>query len=260
MTPLQSTPRISYRRVTIYTLTIVTAVIRGVPGASAESGFSYADLNTVLFKYVSPVGLVDYKGIVADPAALNTFLASVGKDSPESDPSLFPTHADQLTYYINAYNAFAIQGVTARPGIRTVDSVKQAFFVGTTYLHGGRAINLQDLEDKVRGYGDPRVHFALNCQSVGCPRLPNTAFDAGKLDTQLDGYTREFVTNPKQVSVDSAGVVHLSHLFDWYSKDFATSGGAVAFINTHGGSIPATAKIEWVPYDWTLSAQPGRNP
>jgi len=228
--------------------------------ASAAGTFSYSDLNTVLFKYVSPSGLVDYKGIIADPTAFNSFIAAVGKESPASNAAAFPTTNDKLAYYINAYNAFAIKGVIDRPGIKNVDSVKLGFFVTTQYTYGGATINLYNLENKVREYGDPRVHFALNCQSYGCPRLPNSVFDPAKLDAQLDGYTKEFVTNTKKVNVDSAGVAHLSHIFDWYAKDFTAAGGAVAFINAHGGSIPANAKVEWIPYDWTLSAQSGKNP
>lgn len=249
-------------RLTSTLLATLTAglLFASVPDASAAGSFSYSDLNTVLFKYVSPTGLVDYKGIIADPTAFNAFIAAVGKESPTTNAPAFPTKNDQLAYYINAYNAFAIKGVIDRPGIKNVDSVKLGFFVETKYTYGGATINLYNLENKVRGYGDPRIHFALNCQSYGCPRLPNSAFDPAKLDTQLDGYAKEFVTNTKKVNVDSAGVAHLSHIFDWYAKDFTAGGGAIAFINAHGGSVPTDAKVEWIPYDWTLSAQSGKNP
>lgn len=244
---------------------LLPALLALVPPAAA-GGFSYVELNTVLVKYVSPTGLVDYEGIAADPGPLHRFVAALAATSPASSPSTFPTPDDQLAYYVNAYNALAIEGVVDRPGITSVDAVKQAFFVDAHYTLGGETTNLQRLEDKVRAYGDPRVHFALNCQSLGCPRLPNTAFEPATLDAQLDAAAREFVTNPKQVHVDgggsagSAGTAHLSHLFDWYAKDFAASGGAIAFINAHGGAVPANARIEWVPYDWTLAAQAGRGP
>ncbi|GDX79490.1 DUF547 domain-containing protein [Deltaproteobacteria bacterium] len=231
------------------------------PRASASGGFSHAAFNAVVARYVDSKGLVDYKGIIADPSGLDGYLAAVGADSPTSNPALFPTKNDKLAYYINAYNAMAIKGVATRPGIKTVDSVKLDFFALSKFAMGKDKISLYTLENDIvrKQFSDPRAHFALNCQSGGCPRLPNEAFDSARLDAQLDAYTREFCTNPKKVYVDAAGA-HISQIFEWYAKDFAAAGGAVAFINKYGGTIPTTAKVQFIPYDWTLSAQAGKNP
>ena len=56
------------------------------------------------------------------------------------------------------------------------------------------------------------------------------------------------------------GVVEVSQIFEWYNVDFEPDGGVVAFINKYGADAPADAKVEYIPYDWTLIAQPGRGP
>lgn len=58
--------------------------------------------------------------------------------------------------------------------------------------------------DVIRALGDPRVHFALNCMPVGCPRLPMTPFNAASLDDELDRETRRFMAETRNVRVDSA--------------------------------------------------------
>src|SRR5258708_24709809 len=77
------------------------------------------------------------------------------------------------------------------------------FFVLRKFTMGGRAISLYRLENSViRPLGDPRVHFALNCMSVSCPRLPQSAFTANALDEQLAAAAREFAAEKRNVDVN----------------------------------------------------------
>lgn len=243
-------------------LLVAASLLPFAAPARAAGTFSHAALTQVLSRYVNAAGKVDYKGILADRATFDGYLAAVAADSPTSTPALFPTRNDRLAYYLNAYNALAVKGVLDRPGLRSVDAVKVAFFGLTRYELGHEKLTLYGLENTIiRGqFQDPRVHFALNCQSAGCPRLPQVAFDPARLDAELDSAAREFCTDPHRVSVDAEGVAHLSQIFQWYAEDFASAGGAVAFVNAHGGHLPVDAKVTFTPYDWTLSAQPGRGP
>ncbi len=248
---------------------LVACLASAVPVEPAEAldlpragAFPHEAFTEVLSKYVDTTGRVDYKGLLASRAALDGYVAYVGLVSPARNPDLFPTVSDSEAYYINGYNALAITGVIDRPGIKSVNDPGLGFFVTTRYTVGGERINLHDLENRVirPAFHDPRLHFALNCQSVGCPRLPQAAYDPQKLEAELEAGAREFCTNPTKVYVDSAGAWHISQLFEWYKDDFSSSGGVVAFIDAHGGTLPANAKVEFIPYDWTLSAQPGRSP
>lgn len=228
----------------------------------APGAFPHEILGRVLGKYVSPEGLVDYKGIATDRADLDLYLAYLEATSPDKHPDTFPTRDDQLAYYINAYNAFAISGVINRPGLKGVNDNIVDFFYLTKYRMGGKKISLYDLENKVvrKRFVDARVHFALNCQSGGCPRLPSVIFDPKRLDAQLEEMTVEFVNSPAKVIVKDDGKLHISQIFEWYADDFKSAGGPVAFINAHGGNVPVDKEVVITPYDWTLIAQPGRAP
>ncbi len=229
-----------------------------IPRAGA---FPHELLTSILSRFVSKTGKLDYKGITANRAALDDYVRALALVSPARNRELFPTHGDQLAYYINGYNALAITGVIDRPGLQTVNEPRWGFFVGTRYVVGGQQMDLNTLENVVirPTFKDPRLHFALNCQSAGCPRLPQAAFDPAKMEAQLDAAAQEFCTDPSRVYADAAGVWHISQIFDWYKADFQP-GGVTEFINGYGGKIPAGARVEIIPYDWRLSAQPGKGP
>jgi hypothetical protein len=165
-----------------------------------------------------------------------------------------------MAYYLNAYNALAITGVIDRPGLGSVHDMPVRFFFFTRYQLGGDQLDLYRLENQVvRPLGDPRIHFALNCQSVGCPKLPREAFHPERVEAQLDAATREFVSNPDKVRVEG-NTVKASQIFEWYLDDFEGDGGLEGFLLKYGIDVPADASIEWIEYDWSLIAQEGRGP
>jgi hypothetical protein len=134
---------------------------------------------------------------------------------------------------------------------------------------GGRETDLKALEDDVirARYGDARVHAALNCASVSCPRLPRAAFTGEKLNAQLDAAMHEFVTDPKHLRVDrGAGKVAMSKIFDWYAADFLADAAergirepnVIDYVNLFrgdAGAIPRTFEIAFFDYDKGLNAQ-----
>ena len=147
---------------------------------SPPARFSNAAFDVVLRRYVDDRGLVDYAGLQAQPAPLNHYYDLVAAYSPDNAPPLFPTRNDALAYWINAYNAAVMRTVLEYYPIASVGDVdgwlpgKAGFFVLQRLTFGGETGSLYDLENTViRGrYHEPRVHFALNCASRGCPRLP----------------------------------------------------------------------------------------
>ena len=240
-----------------------TVVVQAVmPSRPEPARFPHEIFDRVLQKHVNDAGLVDYRGLAADRADLDLYVAYIAGVSPTHDPDLFPSRQDQEAYYLNAYNALAISGVIDRPGLKSVEDNLADFFYLTKYVMGTEPINLYDLENKVvrATFKDPRIHFALNCQSGGCPRLVNHAYMPATLEAELDAGAKEFATHPAKVNIDAAGVVHISQIFEWYKEDFESAGGPVAYINSVGGSVPADAKVEIIPYDWSLSCQPDRGP
>ena len=223
--------------------------------------FPHGGFELVLQQYVNDDGLVDYAGLRDDRADLDSYTSLLAACSPDSHPELFGTPNDELAYWLNAYNALAVTGVIDRPGLTAVNDNLAGFFYLTRYRLGGDRVSLYKLENHIiRGrYGDPRIHWALNCQSAGCPVFDNEVFVADILDAQLDAAARAFVTDPANVRVEH-GKVKISQIFEWYAEDFEAAGGPVAYINSAGGEVRTDLEVEVIPYDWTLLAQPGRAP
>jgi hypothetical protein len=215
---------------TAASLALALAAAPGVaqPAPEARERFSHAEWTAVLQRFVDETGRVDYEALARDRAGLDAWLARLVRQGPKSTPVLFPTRSDRLAYYLNAYNALVFQGVLLRGPER--DSVWKgglfsgsAFFVSTKFRLDGETSSLKALEDDLirRDFADPRIHAALNCASIGCPRLPREAFVPEKLDAQLDAAMREFVEDGRHVAVDPARrTVTLSKIFDWFEKDF----------------------------------------
>ncbi len=254
---------------------VLAALFAAAPTAPAGAAepFSHADWQRVLERFVDARGFVDYRGLAEDRTTFDRYIARLRAHSPQSDPAMFPTADHELAYWINAYNAWVIWGVLDRgpeiDGVWGFLGTGISFFSGMDIELGGRETNLKALEDEVirARYRDARVHAALNCASVSCPRLPRQAFTGEELDAQLDAAMREFVTDPKHLRVDrGAKRVTMSKIFDWYAADFLAGAAErgirepnlIDYANLHrgaAGAVPRTFEIAFFDYDKGLNAQ-----
>jgi hypothetical protein len=257
-------------------LLLLTAVA-GPGRARAAEPFSHAEWTQVLQRFVDDRGLVDYQGLAGDRALLDRYVARLERTSPETDPALFPDRAHRLAYYLNAYNAQVFRGVLARgPETETVwtggfipGATGYAFFQGMEITIGGRTTSLKELEDEVvrAGFQDPRVHAALNCASLGCPRLPRQAFAGPTLDAELDAAMTEFVGEPRNCAIDPARrTVTLSKIFDWFAGDFLAhearhgnpGGTVIDYVNRYrppAARVPRDYSVRFFDYDKRINAQ-----
>ena len=216
----------------------------------------------VLEKYVDDQGRINFAGVAKDRADLDRFVAYVYDVGPNNQPQRFPTPEHVLAFHINAYNALAMHKVIESGIPQTLAGVKKIgfFYLGKVQV-GGEPISLVDYENKViRALGDPRIHVALNCMSVGCPRLPREPFVAEKLNEQLDREARLFYNEARNVEVnESAKLLRLSEILDFYTADFlAKAPSLAAYVNRYlRAPVPENYAIEFIPYDWTVNRQPG---
>jgi Protein of unknown function, DUF547 len=217
-------------------------------------------LHDVLHQAVSD-GQVDYPRIQRDER-FQQYLAQLSR----VDPNALPSKTDQLAWWLNAYNAFAIQGIldgeTPRPYVGWY-----RYFKVCEYAAAGTTLNLYDLEHDVlrRRFRDPRVHFAIVCASTSCPRLQAWAYDARLLDRQLDRVAREFINDSRRNRFDrQQKVAALSRIFDWFAEDFVASAGSVQnFVARYVDDselakelIQPGYRIEYLEYDWSLNGIP----
>ena len=250
---------------------IAAAALGGAGQADGVAPFDHGGWSGVLSAFVDERGQVDYEALAGDRAALDRYLEAIAETGPRSTPERFPTEADELAYYVNAYNALVFQGVI--DGDLDAETVWRGlvpgygFFVGQKFRLDGETINLRNLENRIvrARFGDARVHAALNCASVGCPRLPTTAFEPGRLERELNAAMAEFVANERHVRVDHANrTVFLSKIFDWYREDFLadeseagnTKPNLIDYVNrflVDAPPIPRDYRVAFLEYDKNLN-------
>jgi len=214
----------------------------------------------VLQRRVDDRGRVDFEGLARDRADLDHYVAWVHDTGPENRPGLFTTRAGVIAHHLNAYNALAMHGILDAGVPRTLAGLRK---VGFFYLRevrvGGRSMSLYAYEnDIIRPLGDERVHFALNCMVVGCPRLPRAPFDAATLDADLDREATRFLAEERNVEVDAASrTVRLSEIMKFYRADFlAKAPTLVDYVNRYRRvPIPPDYRVAFIPYDWTVNRQ-----
>ncbi len=228
------------------------------PPAAMTSRDWEALWTTVVSRHVDEAGRIDFSGLWANRHDLDRVVAFVAAIDPGSTPNRFVGPQSRLAYYINAYNALAMYGVLEAGVPKSFGGLRKfSFFYLRTFTIGGQSISLYDFENKViRPLGEERVHFALNCMVVSCPRLPRHAFAADGLDRQLDIAARAFMGEERNVRVDPARrEVWLSAIFDFYTRDFlAKAPNLIAYVNRYRAApISEDFKIRFFEYDWTVN-------
>ena len=104
-------------------------------------------------------------------------------------------------------------------------------------------------------FNDPRIHFAIVCASMSCPRLRNEAYTAAQIDEQLDDAGKGFL-NDKSKNRISAANAELSKYFSWYKGDFTKNGSLAEFINKYSQTkMDGNTKVSSIDYNWNLNEQ-----
>jgi hypothetical protein len=226
---------------------------------------SHAGLTEILGKHVSKSG-VDYAGIKKESAALASYLDTVANVSETTFKQF--GRDQQMAFLINLYNAATLKLVVDHYPLKSIKDI--AASSGGPWKQPvvrlfGKARSLDYLENNILrpDYKDPRIHFAINCASIGCPPLRNEAFQATKLSTQLDEQTRLFLKDSSKNRIDLKNkTLHLSPIFDWFKGDFVGKSGSVEkFIAPYfdAADRAAIAKggftIKNSDYSWNLNKQ-----
>lgn len=240
------------------------------------ANLDYSEYDQLLRSHVTTSGWVDYPSLVDDHAALERFIRQLG----DASFSNLKTRRDQLTFWINAYNAFTLADVLATVYGKH-QSVQQVsgFFNGRKHFVAGEKLTLDEIETRGRAFRDPRLHFAIVCASSSCPKLQPFAYTSAELDTQLDQVTREFFADSDRGIRYNSGTksLYVSPILEWYAGDFAgkwTKAGALlaqARAAMSGGEllkfiekyVPQTTAssmrlnpptLHYFDYDWSLNS------
>ncbi len=176
------------------------------------------------------------------------------------------TRAQQQAYWVNLYNALTVQLILDNPQATSIRQIKDGFFSIGPW---GReiitvedvALTLNDIEHRILRplYEDARVHFAVNCASLGCPNLQPVPFTADNLDRLYEAGARSFVNHPRGADIDGETLT-LSSIFKWFKDDFGDSRSVrLAWLAQFANDELATALRTWegrvrFKYDWDLNA------
>jgi hypothetical protein len=198
----------------------------------------HQDWNTLLSHHVKPINqghssAVDYAAIQEERATLASYLKQLSQITQAEFDAW--DKASQLAFLINAYNAWTVELILTR--YPDIDSIKELGGLFSSPWDKsfipllGKTLSLNDIEHTlIRGsdrYQDPRIHFAVNCASIGCPALREEAYTGAKLELQLTAQTERFLADSSQ-NYAKGDSLYLSSIFKWYAKDFAQG-----FRNTH---------------------------
>ena len=174
---------------------------------------------------------------------------------------------EQLAYWINLYNALTVKVVVDHgpvPSIRDID-ISPGFFADGPWGKAlveveGEALSLNDIEHRILRpiWQDPRIHYAVNCASIGCPNLRTEAFTGGNQEDLLEKAARDYVNHPRGASI-ADGKLTVSSIYVWFAADFGGSDAAIlAHLKDYADSelkesLTAHDGIDDHAYDWTIN-------
>ncbi len=214
----------------------------------------------LLARHVSDEGWVDYRGFQRDSLTLDQYLDLLSSAHP--NPTTW-SNDERLAYWINAYNAFTIKLMVDHYPVESIKDIKNGIpFVNTVwdikFIHiEDRTYDLNNIEHGIlrKHFDEPRIHFAINCASVSCPRLLNQAYQADKLARQLTSAAHTFLGDPLRNRVEENKV---SSIFSWFSGDFKSKAGSLrSFINQYAPTkLDEDATLQFLDYDWSINDAP----
>ena len=275
-----------YGRVGVLLAMAVACVARAAEGPA----FSYAPYADVLSKYVDKEGLVNYKALKANREDLDRFT----RELADLDSAVYTTwtYKEKIAFWINAYNALTLQVIVDRYPIKAgviasakypKNSIRQISGVWDkiTFPVMGKPMTLEDIEQGTlrKKFAEPRIHFALVCAAMGCPRPRDEPYTGDKLEGQFADQTRSFVAeHTKFHTGQERDLVHISPIFKWFGEDFVPTYGTSMEFAGHEPEERAVLnylskylseqdqqyleqgdyQIKYLDYDWTLNEQPSK--
>lgn len=240
------------------------------PAAGSTEVVDHAPWDQLLQTYVKPgadgLNRVDYAALKADGLpALRSYIRTLEQVDPEK-----LDRNEQFALLANLYNAKTLEIVVSRYPVKSIRDISLGGSVLAALGGGpwkakvleiqGVELSLDDIEHGIMRpvFKDPRVHYAVNCASIGCPNLRTEAFTGVKLSQQLDSAARDYVNSSRGVRFENGRPV-ISSIYVWYQDDFGgTDRGVLDHLRRYAAP-PLERKLAGVKsigkdaYDWGLN-------
>jgi len=225
-------------------------------GAHAQGpDLDHSRWDALVKQYVTPESRVDYKDLRQSGLAnLDAYLHEIGEPWPAN-----MSRSAMKAALINAYNAFTVRWIVSNYPIQSIWRTNQPFKFPRHILNGMQ-VSLDEIETRLRGMHDPRIHSALVCAARSCPPLRREAYVASRLEDQLNDNVRLWLADPRFNEFDHARhAAHIRAIFNWYAGDFDEAGGVRIFVARFAPARegpflerPET-RIEYQTYHWGLN-------
>ena len=230
----------------------LVALILLILGVVAINAQTHKIFSNVLQKYVKN-GLVNYKELKKDQD-FEKYLNQLSN----TDPSKF-SEKKELAFWINTYNAFTIKAILDNYPVKSINDIK--FGEKSVWDENFISINkkkysLNEIEHKILRvkFNEPRIHFAIVCASISCPELRNEAYEADKLDKQLQEQTVKFLRDKKKNSLDLKNKkAEISRIFEWFGEDFGKSDKDILMYISNFLPDDVRKDIKQNINEWTIS-------
>lgn len=250
-------------------------VLTALPKRAASAADGDALFAELLRKYVANgrdgINRVDYRRWHADAQdrmALGAYIAMLAGARPSQ-----MARPQALVFWANLYNALTLKVILDHYPVKSIRDIRsQSSLLDLKALIGpwrtqlvsieGKSLSLDDIEHGIMRptFADPRVHYAVNCASIGCPNLQPAPWRAASLDGDLDAAARAYVNHPRAVTVKADGSLKISSIYRWFIEDFGGNDAGILrhlrqFANADlAERLAGTPRISEDGYDWTLNA------
>ncbi|MFT5819573.1 MAG: hypothetical protein ACI8ZM_000798 [Crocinitomix sp.] len=201
-------------------------------------------------------GKVNYNGFLSNAEKHEKYLALLSDHPPGNNwcPE------EKLAYWINAYNAFTVKLIVDNYPVKSIKNIGGSVTMLNSawdikfFKIGGIDFDLNTIEHEIirKQFDEPRIHFAINCASISCPKLRNEAYEADKLDDQLSNQAISFLNDRSKNQITKEDS-KLSKLFNWFEGDFTKNGSLASFIKIYQPNFNEANSIEYLDYNWALN-------
>jgi len=253
---------------------ILTLTAFAASAVKAQQGPHLTAYAGLLTKYVvaSPGGLnrvayARWHGSQPDRQTLDTVIGAMVSQKPSA-----MSRNDAFAFWANLYNAVTLKVILDKYPVKSIRDIKSTgtgLFDIKAYIGPwrtkrvaveGRELSLDDIENEILRpkFKDPRVHYSINCASIGCPNLQPKPWSGATLSADLDAAAIAYINSPRGVAVSANGTITVSSIYNWFEEDFGGSKAAVFAHLRKYASPELGAKLKDKTsfrddYDWGLN-------
>ena len=203
---------------------------------------------TQLQQYVDSNGKVNYAAWKKKSKLLDDYIQVLQEQPPHDQWS----KAEQLAYWINAYNALTVQLILKYYPLNSIQDIRKPW-EQIVFRVKEQNYTLNAIEHQVlRKMDEPRIHFAINCASASCPKLAQKPYTAINLEAELQAVTQAFLCDPEK-NILTEEKVQLSKIFLWFAEDFGSKKERLEWLSKQTGLELTQARVRYLKYDWSLN-------